>query len=340
MTQRTLSRASSATGPAAMASTTAAKRLRDALLDADGNGALAALGDAGVPARPDRLRCLQVIYELHLGRFAGDAWLQHHPVVASWKWQLEQQWLDELAQADVAHRVTLPAEPGAALRALAARDRLPPVYVWVARYASRAGIIAFLALEGGPDGGFDDLVAICQLGLPPQAKMELARNYWDEMGNGDPRAVHGFLQEQLAAALRLRPADDDSALARSALMGLLATNRALQPELLGALGLVELQAGPRSRLVAQGLTRIGAPAEALPFYTVHAEVDPRHGKDWLERAIEPLLAVEPSLGDRIVRGAMWRSRTNAELFEGPAVHALMGADATAGLAPALHGGPA
>jgi hypothetical protein len=63
-------------------------------------------------------------------------------------------------------------------------------------------------------------------------------------------------------------------------------------------------------------------------------VDPRHGKDWLERAIEPLLTAESSLGDRIVRGAMWRSRTNAELFGGPAVCALMDADTTA---PALQG---
>jgi hypothetical protein len=123
----------------------------------------------------------------------------------------------------------------------------------------------------------------------------------------------------------LEVVDDESTLARGAILGMLVTNRTLQPELLGALGLIELQAGPRSRLVVQGLMRIGAPKEAVPFYEVHAEVDPRHGKGWLDNAIAPVLDDYPGIGERIVRGAMWRSRTNAELFSGATVAALMAA---------------
>src|ERR671916_1960484 len=301
----------------------ATERMRKALADQDPDRALAELGDPSTPPRVDRLRCLSLIYELHLGMFEQPSWPQHHPVVARWKWALERQWLDELTEGDVEHRAQLPSDPIAALRALAARDRLPEVYTWVAKHADRTGIVRFLSLEGGPDAGFDDLVAICQLGLPPRAKMELATNYWDEMGNGDPLAVHTYLHEQLSDALQLESVEDESTLARSAILGLLATNRALQPELLGALGLIELQAGPRSRLVVQGLMRIGAPEEAVPFYQVHAEVDPRHGKGWLDNAIEPVLDEYPGIGERIVRGAMWRSRTNAELFSGAAVAALM-----------------
>lgn len=301
----------------------ATERMRNAIADQDPDRALAQLGDPGTPSRVDRLRCLSLIYELHLGKFEHPSWPQHHPVVARWKWVLEQQWLDELATGDVKHRAELPSDPIAALRAIAARDRLPEVYIWVAKHADRAGIVRFLSLEGGPDAGFDDLVAICQLGLSARAKMELATNYWDEMGNGDLAAVHTYLHEQLSDGLQLEAIDDESTLARSAILGLLATNRALQPELLGALGLIELQAGPRSRLVVQGLMRIGAPEEAMPFYEVHAEVDPRHGKGWMDNAVAPVLDENPGIGERIVRGAMWRSRTNAELFSGAAVVALM-----------------
>lgn len=269
------------------------------------------------------MRCLSLIYELHLGKFEHPSWPQHHPIVAGWKWALERQWLDELATGDVEHRAQLPSDTIAALRCLAARDRLPEVYTWVAKHADHAGLVRFLSLEGGPDAGFDDLVAICQLGLPARAKMELATNYWDEMGNGDLHAVHTHLHEQLSDALHLASIDDESTLARSAILGLLATNRALRPELLGALGLIELQAGPRSRLVVQGLMRIGAPEQAVPFYEVHAEVDPRHGQGWLDNAIVPVLDEYPEIGERIIRGAMWRSRTNAELFSGAAVAALM-----------------
>jgi hypothetical protein len=199
------------------------------------------------------------------------------------------------------------------------RDRLPPAYRWLAKEADWSQLVGFLALEGGPDGGFDDLVALCQVGLHGSAKDELAKYYWDEMGDGDAAAVHTTLHEQLVAALDLpRVAPEDQpveALERTALNGLLATNRWLQPEMIGALGMTELQAGPRCRMVLQAFERLGgAPEEAFPFYRVHAEVDPVHGRDWVEKAVRPLVAENPDWGPRIVRGAHWRNRTNLRFF--------------------------
>ena len=57
--------------------------------------------------------------------------------------------------------------------------------------------------------------------------------------------------------------------------------------------------------------RCDAPAGAYPFYAVHAEVDPRHGKDWLDKAIATVVAENPDWGPRIVRGALWRSAVNS-----------------------------
>jgi hypothetical protein len=213
----------------------------------------------------------------------------------------------------------LPADPVEAMRELAAHERLPRLYKWVAKEAAYDEVVRFLALEGGPDAGFDDLVAACQIGLRGPAKQELAGNYWDEMGNGNPADVHTQLHDNLVAAIDMPriPLDEQpvEALERSALGGLLATNHWLQPEMLGALGMIELQAGPRCRLVLQGLQRVAAPAGALPFYAVHAEVDPRHGKGWLENAIAPTVAAHPEWGERIVRGAYWRARLNAAFFD-------------------------
>jgi hypothetical protein len=211
-----------------------------------------------------------------------------------------------------------PDDAPAAMRALAARDRLPNVYKWVAREASWEEIVTFLALEGGPDAGFDDLVASAQIGLSGPAKMELGVNYWDEMGNGDPALVHTTVHERLVAAIDMPTLPSaglpTTALARDAFGGLLATNRWLQPEMLGALGLIELQAGPRCRLVLQGFDRCGAPAGAYPFYEVHAEVDPRHGRDWVDKAVIPTVTDRPSWSERIVRGAHWRSVINGEFL--------------------------
>ena len=265
----------------------------------------------------DRFLALLHIYDLHtapLDRIGPAARLQHHPAIAAVKTRCEQDWLAELDELPVASENVV-----AEMRALAAGDRLPAVYRWLAREADWPELVEFLALEGGPDAGFDDLVAACQIGLTGSAKLELATNYWDEMGNGDAGEVHTTLHDQLVAAIRMPEVPVHtlpvSALARNALGGLLATNRWLQPEMLGALGLIELQAGPRCRLVLQALARCGAPAEAMRFYEVHADVDPRHGNDWLHNVIAPIIAERPELGPRILQGAVWRSAVNATFLD-------------------------
>jgi hypothetical protein len=271
--------------------------------------------------RADAVMALLRIHDLHtapLARLDGTARWQHHPAVAALKWRLEESLMAQLSWADHSRRWSLPQDPTAAMRAIAALDRMPPVYQWLADEASREEVVEFLALEGGPDGGFDDLVAICQVGLEGGPKLELARNYWDEMGRGDLDAVHTNLHRRLVEALELpavpRAEQPLEALERAALGSLLATNRWLQPEMLGALGLIELQAGPRCRKVVAALTRLGLPGDALPFYYEHATADPRHGREWLDQVVTPLARDDPEFGQRMVRGARWRSTANARFL--------------------------
>jgi hypothetical protein len=276
--------------------------------------------------RRDRFRTLLAIYDIHtapLQEVGAAARLQGSPSLAELKGRLEAEWLTELEQAweDAGHlsEVSSPDDVVKAMRVIAAKDRLPPAYTWLAKSASYEQVVDFLALEGGPDGGFDDLVAVCQVGLSGTAKLELGKNYWDEMGQGDLAGVHTTMYESFveAIAMPVIPRDElpVEALERAALGGMLATNRWLQPEMIGALGLLELQAGPRCRLVLQAFDRVGAPAGAYPFYAEHAQVDPIHGKDWMDKAIEPLAAELPGWGPRMVRGAWWRSTLNLRFFE-------------------------
>jgi hypothetical protein len=293
-----------------------ADQLRIALADSD-SAMLQSLADRAPVSRRDRFATLLHIYNLHvapLQSLGSSVDHQHHPAVAALKQRCEADWLVELAALDAPDGMN-DADPAAAMRALAARDRLPAIYKWLAHEAQWEDVVTFLALEGGPDAGFDDLVAACQIGLSGKPKLELATNYWDEMGNGELAAVHTTLHDDLAAAIGMPRVplawQPTSALERIALGGLLTTNRWLQPESLGALGLIELQAGPRCRLVLQAFDRCAAPAGAYPFYEVHAEVDPRHGRDWLDNAITPLTAAHPEWSSRVVRGAVWRGAVNA-----------------------------
>ncbi|HUR23695.1 MAG TPA: iron-containing redox enzyme family protein [Acidimicrobiales bacterium] len=287
---------------------------------ADGGPGLAALAAADPVDWRDLLLTLSAIHDLHaapLRHLNGAERLQHHPAVAAIKWRLEEALVAEFDRRDEAAGWDLPERPSAAMRAIAVRGLVPEVYEWLADDATPREIIEFLSIEGGPDGGFDDLVAACQIGLDGTAKLELARNYWDEMGNGSLARVHTELHRKLTRTLGLacppREQQPVEALERSVVSGLLTTNRWLQPEMLGALGLLELQAGPRCRKVVTALQRIGAGEDALDFYVEHANVDPRHGKDWVDKAVVPF-DDDPRWAPGIIRGARWRSIVNAGFF--------------------------
>jgi hypothetical protein len=300
-------------------------RVRTALATATRSGDEAALAwlPTAVPAdRRDGLAALAAIHDLSLAPIDGlggtEEW-QHHPAVAALRRRLEGDLVAHLDDLVADLDVDLPPGEGAVagLRRLARVDAVPEVYRWLAESATADQLVEFLSLEGGPDGGFDDLVALCQIGLSGRPKLELARNYWDEMGRGRLDAVHSTLQEQTSAALQLRSVSRAEqpveALERAVLGSFLVLSRAHQPEAVGALGLLELQAGPRCRWVLKALDRLDAPTGARPFYAEHAEADPLHGKDWLDGAVAEL-ATDPRWAQGMVRGAQWRAAVSARFF--------------------------
>ena len=80
-----------------------------------------------------------------------------------------------------------------------------PLFPWLAEHATLDEMRWFLTQEAAGEAGFDDLTAYAQVKLPPRAKLELARNYWDEMGRGNPKGMHGPMLDKLIEALGLAP---------------------------------------------------------------------------------------------------------------------------------------
>jgi hypothetical protein len=291
------------------------QRLDDALE----SGVLEGFADCNPSDEADALCALLMIYDLWmepLEKVAERVRFQNHPAVVGLKARLERPLIESLDES-TGWKPSALKDVCLALRRVARRSD-DSIYEWLATSADWDQLMAFLAVEGGPDAVFDDLVALCQVGIRGIAKVTLGANYWDEMGRGDPAAVHTLLHDQLveAVALPAIPREDlpVTALRRTALNGLLATNRWLQPEMVGALGLLELQAGPRCRQVVRAFHRLGAPAAAFPFYEEHARADPLHGKAWLDDAVRPLVEDHPEWATRIVRGARWRAEVNDRLF--------------------------
>ena len=70
------------------------------------------------------------------------------------------------------------------------------LYSFVASEATRSQLEWFFRMECAGEAAFDDLVALAQVGTRGEVKMEMASNYWDEMGRGRSHAVHTHLFHQ------------------------------------------------------------------------------------------------------------------------------------------------
>lgn len=193
-----------------------------------------------------------------------------------------------------------------------------PLFPWLAEHASLDEMCWFLEQEAAGEAGFDDLVAYTQVKLPARAKVELARNYWDEMGRGNERGMHGPILAQLVNALSLEPRIETTvweSLALANAMTAMATNRDYAWHSVGALGVVELTAPGRSARVAQGLRRLGISERDRRYFDLHAFLDVKHSEAWNQEAIIPLVAEDPRRAVAIAEGALMRLLSGSRCFQ-------------------------
>ncbi|WP_294390955.1 iron-containing redox enzyme family protein [uncultured Sphingomonas sp.] len=185
-------------------------------------------------------------------------------------------------------------------------DRLFP---WLAEEASPEQLKWFFEQEAAGEAGFDDLVAMTQIKMPTTAKLELARNYWDEMGRGQEAGMHGPMLDALVETLQVGPVIENTvwqSLALANAMTAMATSRRYAWHSVGALGVIELTAPGRSALVAKGLKRIGLSNRERRYFDLHAVLDVKHSEDWNREVLRPVVAEDPARAVAIAEGALIR----------------------------------
>lgn len=198
-----------------------------------------------------------------------------------------------------------------------------PLFDWLAEEASEEELRWFLRQEAAGEAGFDDLVAMTQIKLPDRAKLELARNFWDEMGQGRMQAMHGPMLANLTRALELDPEIDTTvweSLALANAMTAMAATRRYAWHSVGALGVIELTAPGRSAKVAQGLKRLGRSANERRYFDLHAVLDVKHSADWIAEAVRPLVCEDPRRARAMAEGALMRLTCGARCFEAYRAH--------------------
>ncbi len=192
-----------------------------------------------------------------------------------------------------------------------------PLFPWLAERSSMDDMKWFLTQEVAGEAGFEDLTALTQLKLPVQPKLELARNYWDEMGRGNPKGMHGPLLEVVARSLSLTPTPETTvweALALANVMSGLAANRRYTYQSIGALGVIEMTAPGRSAATAAGLKRLGVSTKDRRYFALHSILDIKHSAAWNAEAIRPLVSSDPRIATAIAEGALLRLECGARCF--------------------------
>lgn len=193
-----------------------------------------------------------------------------------------------------------------------------PLFAWLAETATEGQVRWFLTQEAAGEAGFDDLVAMTQVKLPHGPKLELAENYWDEMGRGQYRGIHGLLLTELVQAMRIQPEIDTTvweSLALANAMTAMATTRRYAWLSVGALGVVELTAPWRCERVSAGLKRLGYGQRERLYYDLHAKIDIKHSQGWNSNALKPLVEEDPRRARFIAEGALIRMRCAERCFE-------------------------
>lgn len=231
----------------------------------------------------------------------------------------------EAFRGEIADRVAeIPREAGAFVAWFEALKADGPgqndaLFGWLADHANRDQMRWFLEQEAAGEAGFDDLVALTQVKIAPaRAKLELARNYWDEMGRGSEGGMHGPMLDRTTQGLDLHPTIETTrweSLALANTMVAFATTRRYAYHSIGALGVVELTAPGRTACVAAGLKRLGAEPKHRKYFDLHALLDVKHSEEWNAEVLHPLVEADPDSAVALAEGALMRLTCGARCFD-------------------------
>jgi hypothetical protein len=237
--------------------------------------------------------------------------------------RLEGGFLEALRAEAAGEAAAAPTDPAAFLAWYEGLRESGPgqgdeLFPWLAEEAPLEAMRWFLEQEAAGEAGFDDLVAMTQVKFPKRPKLELARNYWDEMGRGNPKGMHGPMLDALVERLALEPRIETTlwqSLALANAMTAMAANRRYAFHAAGALGAIELTAPGRAACVAAGLKRLGFTGRERHYFDLHAVLDVRHSQAWNREVLVPLVEADSACARAIAEGALIRLRCGARCFE-------------------------
>jgi hypothetical protein len=199
-------------------------------------------------------------------------------------------------------------------------SRHPLYRQYLKDHGDRHDLRLLLAQETNLDPRFDDILAMMQIGRRGVEKMEIAANYWDEMGNGAPDEVHTDLFRRALDSLGV---DEQyirgTFLLEAAISGNLSSCLALSRrhyyKAVGYFGVTEYLAPRRFRCIVEAWRRAGLDEVGIKYHDLHIGVDAGHAAGWFKNVVKPLVAEDPRNGREIALGSMMRLNTSCDYLD-------------------------
>ncbi|PBC83654.1 Iron-containing redox enzyme [Streptomyces sp. 2224.1] len=198
--------------------------------------------------------------------------------------------------------------------------RHPLYHEHIEQRGTREDLRLLLAQETSLDPRFDDILASMQMGRTGGEKMEIAANYWDEMGNGDAELVHTSLFSQALESIGADPAFiRDSFMLEAGICGNLSACLGLARrhyyKAVGYFGVTEYLAPRRFRCVVDTWRRLGLHEVGITYHDLHIGIDAGHASGWFKNVVAPLVDGDPLTGRDIALGAMIRLNTSQDYLD-------------------------
>jgi pyrroloquinoline quinone (PQQ) biosynthesis protein C len=194
----------------------------------------------------------------------------------------------------------------------------PLYHNYLHRHASREDLAFYLTQETNLDPRFDDILAMLQIGL--DQKLEIAKNYFDEMGNGLVDQIHSRLFQAALEAVGV----DETFVEANVLLGArisgnlsacLALSRRHYYKAVGYFGVTEYLAPRRFKHVIDAWRRNGLPEAGVAYHRLHIEVDSRHANGWFENVVTPLVEGSDFCAREIALGATMRLNSSERYLD-------------------------
>ncbi|MCE0490296.1 iron-containing redox enzyme family protein [Pantoea sp. Mb-10] len=201
------------------------------------------------------------------------------------------------------------------------KSNLHPFYNdFLANHATKEHLASYITQESTLDPRFDDILAMMQIGLPVQQKMELANNYYDEMGNGKVELVHSSLFSQAMTALNIdeefvKQNRLDAALVCGNVSAALALSRRHYFKAVGYYGVTEYMAPRRFKHVVNAWKRNNLPDVGIVYHDLHIVIDAGHANGWFNNVVIPSIDENPDVGIEIAQGALIRLNSSEKYLD-------------------------